>query len=121
MSMFNYEQQATLCAERVDSTAMMLDPVTIIAIITQVLPIIASCFTRNDSADPAMAAEVFREKYTDNPKKLRKRLARRVRAEADEPMTKEQSLLMADAIIQQMLETPDELIAAGCNEAPVGL
>ena len=116
-----YEQQARLTAERIDPTEMMMDPVTIIAIITQVLPVIASCFSRNDSPDPAMAAERFHAAYEDNPKKLRKRLARRIRAEADQPMTKEQSFVMADAIIQQMLETPDEVIVAGCNEAPANL
>ena len=116
-----YEQQARLTAERIDATNMMMDPITIVSIITQVLPIIASCWTRNDSPDPAYAAEKFREAYTDNPKKLRKRLARRIRGEADHPMDKGQSFVLADAIIQQMLETPDEVIVAGCNDAPVGL
>lgn len=116
-----YEQQARLAAERIDPAAMAMDPVTIIAIITQVLPVIASCFSRNDSPDPAMAAERFHAAYEDNPKKLRKRLARRVRAESDEPMTKEQSFILADAIIQQMLETDAEVIEAGCNEAPANL
>lgn len=116
-----YEQTAAQAAARVDSTAAAMDPVTIIAIITQVLPVIASCWTRNDSPDPAMAAERFHAAFEDNPKKLRKRLARRVRAESDEPMSKEQSFILADAIIQQMLETDAEVIEAGCNEAPVGL
>lgn len=116
-----YDKVAAETADRIDPTAMMLDPVTIIAIITQVLPIIASCFARNDSPDPAMAAERFREKYVADPHKLRKRLARRIRGEADEPMSKEQSFIMADAIIQQMLETPDSVIQAGCNEAPADL
>ena len=116
-----YDKVAAETADRIDPTAMALDPVTIIAIITQVLPIIASCFTRNDSPDPAMAAIRFHAAHESHPNRLRKRLARRVRAEADEPMSKEQSFLMADAIIAQMLETPDDVIAAGCNEAPVGL
>ena len=116
-----YAQQAELAAARVDQTEAAMDPITIVSIITQVLPIIASCWTRNDSPDPAYAAEKFREAYADNPKKLRKRLARRIRGEADQPMDKGQSFVLADAIIQQMLETPDEVIVAGCNEAPVGL
>jgi len=116
-----YKEQAELAAARVDSTAAALDPITIVTIITQVLPVIASCWTRNDSPDPAMAAERFHSAYEDNPKKLRKRLARRIRAEAEEPMSKEQSFLLADAIIEQMLATDAEVITAGCNEAPVGL
>lgn len=116
-----YEKAAAETADRIDPTAMMMDPVTIIAIITQVLPIIASCFSRNDSPDPAMAAVQFRAAHESHPNRLRKRLARRVRAEADEPMSKEQSFIMADAIIQQMLETPDEVIQSACNEAPAGL
>lgn len=116
-----YAQQAELVAERIDPAEMMLDPVTIIAIVTQVLPVIASCFSRNDSPDPAMAAERFHAAYEDNPKKLRKRLARRVRAEAEQPMTKEQSFLMANAIIQQMLASDAEVIAYAVAEAPANL
>jgi hypothetical protein len=118
---FDYEHQATLCAARIDHTAMMLDPVLVVTILTGLLQVFGSCWTRNDSPDPAMAAEAFQRKYTENPKKMRKRVARRVRAEASEPMTKEQSFMFADAIIAQILETPDEVIAAACNEAPSDL
>ncbi len=116
-----YAQQAELAAERIDAEAFGMDPLTIITIITQVLPILASCFNRNDSPDPAEAAERFREYHSRNPEKLRKRVARRVRAESDKPMSKEQSFAMADAIIAQIVESDDEVIYFGCNEAPEGL
>lgn len=116
-----YEKVAEATAKRVDESQMMMDPVTILSIITAVLPVIASCFSRNDSPDPAYAADRFREAYAKDPHKLRKRLARRIRGEADEPMSKPQSFVLAEAIIQQMLDTPDSVIVAGCNEAPADL
>ncbi len=116
-----YEEQAKLAAARVDQTQMMMDPATIVAIITQVLPIIASCFGRNQSADPVEAAERFREYYKKDPKGMRKKLARRIRAEADQPMSKEESFALADGIIWQMLSVEDEVIVSGCMEAPADL
>lgn len=116
-----FKETAEKAAARVDQTEMMMDPVTIVAILTQVLPIVASCFNRNDSPDPAMATEKFHEMYLKDPHKMRKRLARRIRGEADQPMSKEHSFVLADALIKQLLETPASCIQQACNEAPAGL
>lgn len=113
-----YDSIAELTAARVDESQMMMDPGVVVAIITQVLPIIAGCFSRKYSPDPAYAAETFREMYATDPHKLRKKLASRIRSQADQPMSKSQSFILAEAIIQQMLDTPDSVITAGCNEAP---
>lgn len=110
MSTFDYKQQATLCAERIDAESFGMDPITIIAIITQVLPMLADCFNRNDSPDPAEAAERLREYNRKNPKGLRKRMARRIRAEASNPMSKEQSFTLAEAIIAEATQASDEII-----------
>lgn len=117
---FDYKAKAELCAERIDAAEFGMDPITIVTIITQVLPLLADCFNRNDSPDPVEAAERLREYNRKNPQGLRKRMARRIRAEATKPMTKEQSFTLADAIIQETIQSSDEVIfgaVAGASEA----
>lgn len=113
-----FKETAEKTAARIDKTAMALEYDVILAILNQLYPIIAGCFTRKNSPDPAYAAEKFREMYARNPHKLRKQLASRIRSQADEPMSKEQAVMLAEAIIQQMLETEDSVIQVACNEAP---
>lgn len=111
-------EQAQLAANRVDAAAVGLDPFTILTILTTVLPVIASCWNRNDEPNPELSARNFRRYHDAHPKQLLKRTARRIRAEATEPMTKEQSFALAEAVIAQALEAAPEAIKACCMEAP---
>lgn len=93
---------AQRCAARVPAN-VGFDPVTIIAIITQVLPLLISCFNRNDEPN---SADVRREVMHQNdkaPKRLRRRMARRIRGESDEPMSKDQSFALAEAVIEEVI------------------
>jgi len=119
--MNNLNKQAQLAADRVDAAAVGLDPFTILTIITQVLPMLASCWNRNDSPDPAESRKKLQAYADKNPQALLKRTARRVRAEADTNISKIESFDIARAIIEQALSADDETVAACCAEAPEGL
>ena len=121
MTTSTIEKQAELAAARVDATAVGFDPVTIITILTQVLPILASCWNRNDSPTPAESSAKIRKYHESHPVQLRKRTARRIRSEATAPMEKCQSLQLADAVIAQAIDATPDVVAACCQEAPEGL
>ncbi len=111
-------EQAQLAANRVDATAVGLDPFTILTIVTQVLPILTSCWNKNDEPNPELSARNLKRYNDAHPKQLLKRTARRIRAEATEPMTKEQSFALAEAVIAQALEAAPETVKVCCMEAP---
>lgn len=111
----NTVQHAEAIATRVDSSKVSFDPVTIITILTTVLPLITGCFRRNDQPDPDQVSASVRDAHERNPESLRRRTARRIRGEADHPMTKAEALELADATIAHALETPAELVAAYCR------
>ena len=115
--MADLKTQAELAAERVDPNKVGLDPVSILTILTAVLPLLAQCFNRNESPSPQNAAVSLRKAHERNPESLRRRTARRIRAEADEPMLKSDSFVLADAVIAQALETDDATVTACCMEA----
>ena len=117
----NLKKQAALAAERVNANEVGLDPITILTIITQVLPMLASCWNRNDSPDPAESSAKLKAYAESKPQALLKRTARRVRAEADEPISKIASFDLARAIIAQALDADESTVAACCAEAPEGL
>jgi hypothetical protein len=119
--MSTLNKQAELAANRVDSAAVGLDPITILTIITQVLPMLTSCWNRNDSPDPQESRKKLQAYADRSPQALLKRTARRVRAEADEKLSKIESFDIARAIIEQALSADDETVAACCAEAPEGL
>lgn len=111
-------EQAQLAADRVDAAGVGLDPFTIITILTTVLPILTSCWNKNDEPNPELSARNLRRYHDAHPKQLLKRTARRIRAEATEPMTKDQSFALAEAVIAQALEAAPETVKACCMEAP---
>lgn len=115
----NLEQQAKFTAERIDPQAVGFDPATILALITTVLPFLMSCFNRNDEPNPSMVAASFKRYHDANPNALRRRTIRRVRATADEPLSKSQAAIIADAIIAQALSVDSGTATACATEAGV--
>lgn len=111
-------KQAELIAARVPSVLVGMDPVTILTIISQVLPLVIACWNKNDEPNAQLSAVNFKRYFKAHPELVRRRIARRVRAEADAPMSKEASFIIASAIIAQALESPTEIITACCLEAP---
>ena len=113
--MSNLKAQAQLVANRVDAEAFGFDPLTILSLITTLLPLLMSCFNRNDEPNPSMVAASFRRYHERNPKALRNRTMRRIRAESTENLTKAQAFTLADAVIAQALET-DAPTAMACSQ-----
>lgn len=115
------QKQAELAAARVDSQAVQLDPFTIITIFGSVLPQILSCWNRMNTNQHETTSERVRKFHDESPNQLRKKTARRIRGEADQPMEKWQSLLLADAVIAQAIAEDPQEVALCCAEAPEGL
>lgn len=108
---------ATRISTRIPDT-VGFDPITIIMILTTVLPLIMNCFNKEEPSPQLIHSKVV-EFNTRNPKRLLVRTARRVRGEATEPMTKTQSMTIAQAIIDEAIETPIDEVAsysASCKE-----
>jgi len=115
------DQQARHAAARVDASKVSFDPITIITIFSTVMPLLMQCFNRNDEPSPSEARASLQRYHDAQPEKLQKRTARRIRAEADEPMTREASYLLAEAVIAQALSVDDATASACCHEAGVDL
>jgi hypothetical protein len=109
------EKQAVRVAARVPAT-VGFDPMTVIAIITQVLPMILSCFNRNDETDPAKIAAAVKRQNESAPAVLRRRTARRIRGEATEKMSKEQSFTLAEAVIEEAIAANESDVVSMCHE-----
>lgn len=108
---------ASRAADRVDAAKYGIDPVTIVTILTQVLPLLMSCWKRNDvQGDPAPRL-ALQEAYADHPDSLIRRTARRIRGEAEAPMSKAMSFDLAKAVIEQSLADPVDTFHSCFNEA----
>ena len=109
------EKQAVRVAARVPEAAG-LDPVTVITILTTVLPMILKCFNKNDETDPAKINAAVKRQNDSAPAVLRRRTARRIRGEADHPMSKEQSFTLAEAVIAEVCEANESDVVSMCHE-----
>ena len=111
-------EQAELAAERVPSEVVEEMGIEVITLIlTQVFAFITSCKNR-ETPDPAEVQASVIEENDANPKRLRRRTARRIRASAEEPMTIAQSFALARASIEQAIEMPAETAMACAMSVP---
>lgn len=108
------QKQAERVAARVDAQSVGFDPATIIMILSTVLPLILKCFQKNDEPNPAQVNAAVKRQYESAPGVLRRRTARRIRGEAEQPMTKAQSFELADAVIAEACEAEPETMVALC-------
>lgn len=109
-----FENTAKQAASRVDSDGLGLDPLTVITLITTLMPLLASCFSKNDSPDPKQASDKFRKAWSDHPRTLRNRIRHQVKKKAKEDgtkLSKEQIDAVTDGIIEEALETSAEEMA----------
>ena len=114
-------QQARLAAARVESevTARMgIEVIT--SILTQVFSFLIACKNR-ETTNPAEVQASVAEENERNPKALRRRTARRIRANADEFITKQESFALAKASIEQALVIDGETANAMCMAVPSDL
>ena len=112
--------QAKAIADRVDPEKAGFEFATILTIITQVLPLLLQWCDRSAAMDdPNTVTARLQVMHDRNPEALLRRTARRIRAEADEPMTRSASFELARATIEQALSVPDDVAIACCSEALV--
>ena len=117
MSITHLELQAKAVADRLDPATVGFDPVTILTLLTTILPLLMNCFNRSDEPNPSMVKASFKRYHDAHPELLRRRTMRRVRGEADDPMTREQAYLIADAVIAQALSVDADVAMACAHEA----
>lgn len=117
MSITHLEMQAKAVADRLDPAEVGFDPITILSLITTILPMLMACFNRNDEPNESMVKASFKRYHDSNPDALRRRTMRRVRSEADDPMTRDQAYLIADAVIAQALSVDADVAMACAHEA----
>jgi hypothetical protein len=111
------KMQAAHAAARVNSNKVGFDPLTILTILTTVLPLLTQCWNRNDEPNATMSHTNLKRYHASHPEQLLRRTARRIRAESDQPMTKDASFELARAVIEQALSADPETVAACCGEA----
>lgn len=109
------EKQAVRVAARVPAT-VGFDPATVISLLVTVLPMILKCFNKNDETDPAKINAAVKRQNDSAPAVLRRRTARRIRGEADHPMSKEQSFTLAEAVIAEACEANESDVVSMCHE-----
>lgn len=105
------EHQADVIGARL-TESMSLDPLLIFSILTQVLPLLMNCGVKSASPKPEDIRDMVTERYNKGGKsrqRLRNSIARRVRGEADQSVSKDEAFQIADAIIQEtMFPTSDD-------------
>lgn len=104
--------------DRVDVERVSFDPVTILTIITIVLPLLSRCFNRNDDATPETTQERVAKLYQRDPERLLRRTAKNVRQKARRDghrMPESEAREFARAIIEETLITPPEMVASVCS------
>lgn len=115
-----FEAQAQKIAARPEVAAVGFDPITILTILFTVLPMLAQCFQQTEEPNPAQVAARVRQMQQTHPKRLRARTMVAVKREAKKKgtkMTNEQAYVIADGIIAQTLETPDDIVQTCCSAA----
>ncbi len=108
--MADLQSHAQRIATRVDSS-VGLDPATIIAILTTVLPLLINCF-RHEEPAPAEVAEAIRDAHARNPRRLQVRTTRSVKSESKTKLTHDQAEEIAIAIIDDCLNQDDNTVSA---------
>lgn len=102
------QARAEKIAARVEPGSVSFDPATIITIFSTLLPILLQCFQKNDQPNPQEINAAVKERYEANPVALRRRTARRIRGEAEQPMTRDEAFTLADAMIAEAVEASPE-------------
>ena len=114
-------QQAELAAHRVSpAVTAEMGIVAITAILTQVFSFLVACKNR-ETPDPAAVQASVGEEHDRDPVALRRRTARRIRANAEAPMTRQQSFALAKASIEQALSMDGMTAHACCMAVPSNL
>lgn len=97
-----------------------LDPVTIAAITTTVLPGILKCFQKDHEVPTVAAYDRIRRMYAKNPERTRAKLSRSIKfgaAKEGKHLTVDETAALADGILAEALATDEETTYELCRAA----
>lgn len=115
MPKITVEGQAKAIAARVDANAVGFDPLTIITILTSLLPTLLKCFQKEDNQTPEQVNAAIVHQNKTNPRRLLRRTKVAVRNQSPEKLTQAQAEEMAKAIIAEAVEATPQRTMALCN------
>ena len=109
-------QCAAGATDRVDAEAVGLDPATITLIITQVLPLLISCFKREEPSPQQIQKAVQRK--TRNPRlkaRFLRNLSHSIQEKSDTDLTDDQADALAEAVLAETLQQDAATVSAVCG------
>lgn len=98
------EMAAKDIAASFDSQRYGIEPASIIALLTFVIPQLFQCFRDNDELSAEKMSARVHQLHKRDPKRLRTRVARNIMSR-DRGLSKEQALALADAVVAQAIAT----------------
>jgi len=119
--MSDFETTASSISDRViaeQGEGYSLDPVTIITLVTSILPSILKCWQDRDEVPPAAASDRIRRMHKRNPERLRTKLTRAVNYGAQQQghrLTVDQCEAIADGMIAEAIDSDEEVIYGLCK------
>jgi len=117
----SFKATATSVSDRViaeQGEGYSLDPVTIITLVSTILPGILKCWQDRDEVPPAAAQDRIRRMHKRNPERLRTKLTRAVNYGAQQQghrLTVDQCEAIADGMIAEAIGTTDEVVYGLCK------
>ncbi len=121
--MADFQAFGTAAADRVvaeQGEGYSLDPVTIAAIITTVLPGILKCFQKDHEVPTVAAYDRIRRMHARNPERTRAKLSRSIKfgaAKEGRQLTVDETAALADGILAEALATDEETTYSLCKAA----
>lgn len=109
-------ENASAIADNVDHNAVGIDPLTIVTILTQILPGLLNCFRENDDVNSPDMKHRLQQLHERNPERLLKRVAKNIKRRSEEPLTLQQATAIARATIDHVLTSPAEMVIECCEE-----
>ena len=117
----DFRSTATSISDRViaeQGEGYSLDPVTIITLVSTILPGILKCWQDRDEVPPAAAADRIRRMHKRNPERLKTKLTRAVNYGAQQQghrLTVDQCEAIADGMIAEAIGSTDEVVYGLCK------
>ena len=100
-------------AARVENKVSM-DPLSIVDLVLSLFRSLSICGKEEEEIQPAEAKALIVEKHEKNPRRLRIQTMRVIRADAEEPVSREDAFELADATIAEALASTPEEVEAVC-------
>lgn len=117
----DFQSTATSISDRViaeQGEGYSLDPVTIITLVSTILPGILKCWQDRDEVAPQAAADRIRRMHKRNPDRLKTKLTRAVNYGAQQQgkhLTIDQCSAIADGMIAEAVGSTDEVVYGLCK------